>query len=139
MTDETPGTSGNRWEPTDAPTDLLSEPTAQAPAAEAPPAEAPATRPWLTTARTAVAGGAAAVLIAGGLGGFAIGRATADSDGAGGTDQQQGRPAGFDRDQDGDGPGFDGGRPPGGPDVGQLPEGQQPGAPSDDDADGSDT
>jgi hypothetical protein len=63
-----------------------------------------------------VAGGAAAVLLAGGLGGFALGRATA----GGGDDEsgrigQQGGPAGFDRSGHGEGPGggFGPGRPPG--------------------------
>jgi hypothetical protein len=54
---------------------------------------------WLTRARAVVAGGAAAVLLAGAFGGFALGRAT-----AGGSDDrvdQQGGPAGLDRDGDG--------------------------------------
>src|SRR3954447_13378363 len=81
--------SGNRWEPTDGATP---EPLETDPYVEPETAAAPAGRPtWLTRARAGVAAGAAAVLLAGGLGGFAIGRATAaDSDG--GRAGQQGVP-----------------------------------------------
>jgi hypothetical protein len=90
-----------------------------------------------------VAGGAAAALLAGGLGGFAVGRATA-GDGDDGRLGQNGVPTGFDRDGGGfrgdDGQGFQGG--PGGPQLGQQPGGQAPGMPGQDggqqDDDGSD-
>ena len=77
---------------------------------------------WVTRARAAVAGGAAAVLLVGGLGGFALGRATAGSEDTGVT-QRQGVPGGFDPDGDGEGPGLQGG-PGGGPMMGQAPDGQ---------------
>jgi hypothetical protein len=77
--------------------------------------------------RSALAGGAAAVLLAGGLGGFAIGRATAADGGAGQVDQQ-GVPTGFDHDDHG--PGY----PPG---EGFPAPGNQP--PATDAPDGSDT
>ena len=123
------GTSGNRWEPTDqAPPANPTAPQAQAQAQAQGQAQAPATEyavaepvargPWLTRARATIAGGAAAVLLAGGLGGFAVGRATADDGGV-----QQGGPAGFDRDGVGD-RGFIGGGP--GQGMGQGP-GQGPG------------
>jgi hypothetical protein len=57
------------------------------------------------------------VLLAGGLGGYALGRATAGPDG--GPANQRGVPTGLDRDGDG----FRGG--PGGPQLGQPPEGDQ--------------
>jgi hypothetical protein len=124
MSDESPGSSGNRWEPTDQ--------TGQPDRAHEPdhpdqPTAVSRRRSWLTRTRTAVAGGAAAVLLAGGLGGFAIGRATADPDGSSGVDRQ-GVPTGFDRDGDGRGPGGPTGQVPGGQD------GQQ-----DDGANGTDT
>jgi hypothetical protein len=122
MNDENSGASGNRWEPADRPDHPADQPTDVS-------AGASLRRTWLTRARTAVAGGAAAVLLAGGLGGFAIGRATAGSDGRGGADQQPGVPTGFDRDGDG--------RGPGGPTLGQLPDSQVPGGPGADDQDGS--
>ena len=139
-------TSGNRWEPTNP--DAPSETSAVQPTAAEAPAAVPPRRPtWLTRARAGVAGGAAAVLLAGGLGGFAIGRATAGP-GDGDVSRQQGVPTGFDRDGDGfregDGHGFPGG--PRGPQLGQLPDGSQvPGVPGQDDGtqddgtDGSDT
>ena len=75
---------------------------------------------WMTRTRVAVAGGAAAVLIAGSLGGFAVGRATA----GGGDDQprfdRQGVPSGFLG--EGTGP--------------QAPQGQPPRDDADDDQDG---
>jgi hypothetical protein len=65
------------------------------------------------------------VLLAGGLGGFAIGRATAGH--RDGPVNQQGVPTGFDRDG-----GFPGG--PGGPQLGQRPDdGQVPDMPGQDD------
>ena len=130
MSDETSPASGNRWEPTEQPTEPPTEqptdPATELPTAQVgwvPPhvpeyaeAEPVARTPWLTRARTAVAGGAVAVLIAGGLGGFALGRASA----GGGDDDvrpdQQGVPSGFDRDGDGFAPG-----------QGQPPDGQVPG------------
>src|SRR5438132_694355 len=98
--DETnqPVASGNRWEP-EAGTpaaEPLPPASPDAPAYE-PAAAAPARGPSrLTRARTAVAGVAAAALVAGGLGGFAIGRATAGSD-DGRIGQRNGVPTGFDR------------------------------------------
>jgi hypothetical protein len=138
MTEDNQGASGNRWEPTEPPTtDTASQadadpapPTSQVPvAAAAKPTER---RPWLSRARTAVAGGAAAVLLVGGLGGFAIGRATAGTGDDLGRTGQQGVPTGFDREGDG---GFTGGQDgqgqggPGGPMLGQQPDGQVPGMP----------
>jgi hypothetical protein len=126
MNDETSPSSGSRWEPadtpadlpTDVPTDVPPEPAEPTPVAVETTAAAPARRPtWLTRARGGVAAGAAAVLLAGGLGGFAIGRASAGSDDGPGT-RQQGVPTGFDREGDGAGPG--------GPMLGQLPDGQVP-------------
>ena len=77
MSDDTP-TSGNRWE------------TEQDPAAAAEPAF-PTEGPKPDRKRALVAAAAAAVLLAGvGLGGFAIGRATAD-DHDGRFEQQIGR------------------------------------------------
>jgi hypothetical protein len=127
MNDETPPASGNRWEPTDQPVQPVAAP---GPIPEYAVAEPVARTPWLSRARTAVAGGAAAVLIAGGLGGFAVGRATA----GGGDDQvrfdQQSGPPGFERDGDVDpddgGRGFDG-------------PGLAPGQGSDSDSDGTDS
>jgi hypothetical protein len=111
MDDENPPTSGSRWEPT--------EPAAETPAET--PAAAPPRRPtWLTRARAGVAGGAVAALLAGGLGGFGLGRATAgQDDGPGGG--RQGVTSGPDR---GDGS-------HGGP--GLAPGGQVPDRPGGDD------
>ena len=128
MTDQTPGSSGNRWEPTDQPTSQpsgqpgeqpLGQPTGPGPEYAEPVARAP----WLTRTRKVVAAGAAAVLLAGGIGGFALGRAAAggdDQDPLNRQSDQRGGPAGFDRDRDGDGRVF--------PDrgTGQMP-GQLPG------------
>ncbi|GAB3244683.1 hypothetical protein [Nocardioides dilutus] len=109
-----PDHSGNRWEPTDASTEPGDEPGHEPAAATMPPSSH--TSPF-TRARVVVAGVAAAVLLVGGVGGFAVGRATAgdeDWDGPG-NHQQVGFPpggAGFpgdldrDRDRDGDRPGF---------------------------------
>jgi hypothetical protein len=130
-----PAASGNRWEPTtpDAqpPTEPVDDPQANPYAATETTAAVPPSRPtWLTRARAGVAGGAAAVLLAVGLGGFAIGRATAGPDG--GSADQRGVPTGFDRDGDHGVPGGPGG--PGGPQLGQLPEGGQvPDMPGQDD------
>jgi len=106
MSDETPPVSGNRWEQAHQPVEPVLAYGVAEPSADAP---------WQTRARAVVAGGAVAVLLAGGLGGFAVGRAT-----AGGSDDrvdEQGGPAGFDR--DGDGRGF--GPAPG---SGQVPDSQ---------------
>jgi hypothetical protein len=117
MTDENADTSGNRWEPTGQATNQTTGGPTDG------PTETGVRRPWLTRARTAIAGSAAVVLLAGGLGGFAIGRATADTDGAGGADQRQGGPAGFG--QDGDRGGFPGA--PDGSQQGPPPDSQAPG------------
>jgi len=122
MTDEQTPASGNRWEPAgdQPPTETpaaISTDTAEAAQVERPPLH--------DRLRPAVAASVAAAAVVAGLGGFAVGRATADgSDGR--IDLQQ---VGFDRDgdDDGDGRGFgqDGGpqmAPPGGP-------GQQQGQP----------
>jgi hypothetical protein len=139
MSDETSPISGNRWEPGDGaePAQPAVEATEATEATGIPgtteaTAAPPSGRTWLTRARAGVAGGAAAVLLAGGLGGFALGRATAGADDGPGT-QQQGVPTGFDRDGDGRGG-------PGGPQLGQLPDGQVPGTFGQDDGgnDGSD-
>ena len=114
MTQTPPENSGNRWEPTpDQTADAGTQPE-QLPAyaadpsthpyVDAAPAPTPSRRPTRTQAW--LAGGAAAVLLAGGLGGFAVGQATAGDDDATRVDQQGG-PAGVDR--DGDGRGFQGG------------------------------
>lgn len=146
MNEENPTTSGSRWEPTpdaddaataevssptDQPSDLTSEqpaPADHAAYAETPP---PAGRSWPSRARAAVAGVAAAALVAVGLGGFAIGRATAGDGDEPGIQQvgfQQDGDSDGDRHGDGhgfgdrDGDGFEppeGGLPPGGP--GQVP------------------
>lgn len=69
-------------EPTDEPTARL-DPTPAAPAEpaaqEATPQQAPATARWRSPSRTAAAGAAVAALLVGGVGGFAIGHAAADS------------------------------------------------------------
>ena len=123
MTDEQTPASGNRWEPAgDEP--VTTETSAETPA-EAPVATPVERRPLRDRLRPAVAASVAAAAVVAGLGGFAVGRATADgSDGR--IDLQQ---VGFDRDGDGDGDGRgfgqDGGpqmAPPGGP-------GQQQGQP----------
>jgi hypothetical protein len=125
MSDETPPASGSRWEPTDQePTHQPVQPVQPAEPVPAYAVAEPAPRaPWLTRARTIVAGGAVAVLLAGGLGGFAVGRATAGDGGDRVGFDQQGGPAGFDR--DGDGHGFPAG--PGGqvPDRNGADDGQQ--------------
>jgi len=133
MTDEKPTASGNRWEPAD---DRSVDPSAEqsTETGVATPEPVPASRAWLSRTRTAVAGGAAAVLLAGGLGGFAIARATGDSEGPDGADQHQGVPTGMDQDGD-DGRSFDRGPGPGGPGPGPG----QPGDADDDGTDGSDT
>jgi hypothetical protein len=148
-----PQSSGNRWEPSGEaaeqmpPTKHDGEPVpAAAPARPAvcaapDPAALPASRStWWTRARAGVAGGAAAVLLAGGMGGFAVGRATA-GDGPDVRLGQNGVPTGFDPDGDG----LRGGGP-GGPQLGQLPDGGQPpglpgqdGGQQDDGSAGSDT
>jgi predicted lipid-binding transport protein (Tim44 family) len=152
QTPEPQGASGNRWEPTNAENEQPLEPAQQNPYAapyvpkNVPPfgspyvppygtgtetaAAAPSRPTWLTRTRAGVAGGAAAVLLAGGLGGFAIGQ------GAGGHEDgltnQQGVPTGFDHEDD---HGF-------GPGSGQVPgipgqdDGQQQ---NDDGTNGSDT
>src|SRR3954463_7519798 len=76
--------SGNRWEPAGEPAPDAGEihEAEAAPVAAGTAAAAPPSRPaWLTRARAGIAGGAVAALLAGGLGGFAIGRATAGTDG----------------------------------------------------------
>lgn len=93
MSDESTGASGNRWEP---------------PADQAETETQPH-RSWLTRARLAVAGAAVGVLVAGGVGGFAVGRATAEDGHGQGYSERQGVPSGFDR----DGQGFHGGPGPG--------------------------
>jgi hypothetical protein len=114
MNDENRPASGNRWEPAgDQSTDQSTETWV------ATPEPAPARRSWPSRTRTVIAGGAAAVLLAGGLGGFAIGRAVAGSQGPEGADQRQGVPTGFDRDGDHEGPGFEHGPGPGGPGLGE--------------------
>ena len=122
MSNETPPASGNRWEPTEEPTEEpTGQPTGQPterstelPSAQVgwvPPyvpedhvAEPVARKPRLTRARTAVAGGVAAALLVGGVGGLALGHAS----GGGGDDEvrfdRQGVPSRFD--EDGDGRGF---------------------------------
>jgi hypothetical protein len=101
-----PDHSGNRWEPADA----QAEQGNDEPAAAATPSASRTSR--FTPARAVVAGVAAAVLLLGGVGGFAAGRATAgDEEWDGPGDHQQvGFPpggAGFPGDRDGDdGPGF---------------------------------
>jgi len=132
MTDEKPTASGNRWEPAD---DRSVDPSAEqsTETGVATPEPVPASSTWLSRTRTAVAGGAAAVLLAGGLGGFAIARATGDSEGPDGADQHQGVPTGMDQDGDDDGRGFDRGPGPGGPGP------DRPGDSDDDGTDGSDT
>ena len=130
-----PASSGNRWEPTNPDAEphpeyaesyadpqpnpyVVTEATAGVP---------PSPPTWLTRARAGVAGGAAAVLLAGGLGGFAIGRTTAGHDD--GPADQQGVPTGFDRGGDDSLPGG-----PGGPQLGQRPDdGQVPDMPGQDD------
>ena len=134
MNDETehPGASGNRWEPGAPTPESTPEPTPEStpePTPE-PTAESASRWPWLSRARTATAGAAAAVLLVGGAGGFALGRTTADDGVDGRTDHQQGVPTGFDRDGDRGVPGGPMGQLPGG----QLPDGQQP-----DGDDGGDT
>lgn len=141
--DDQAQSSGNRWEPSGhaTPETGATEPTPAT--TETAAAGPPSRQPWVTRARAGLAGGAAAVLLAGGLGGFAIGRATA-ADGDGGRTAQQGVPTGFGRDGDHGGP--EGGGP-GGPQLGQMPDngqvpvrpGQEDGQHNDDGTDGSDT
>ena len=150
MTDEKPTASGNRWEPADDQSidrsiDQSADQSAEQSTEQstqqstgtwvATPEPVPASSTWLSRTRTAVAGGAAAVLLAGGLGGFAIARATGDSEGPDGADQHQGVPTGMDQDGDDDGRSFDRGPGPGGPGPGPG----QPGDADDDGTDGSDT
>lgn len=120
---EADDTSGNRWEPPSSSTPPVPVPV---------PVPVPAARSrrpsWLTGVRMALAGALAAVLLVGGVGGFALGRVTADDNG-GSTSDENGVPTGSDRDGDGDGrvP-----RGPGGP--GSVPDqrfGQGPGTGSD--------
>ena len=112
-------TSGNRWESPGV------EPPAGEPAPWTPYPSAPATPPdrqgsWWRRSQAGLAAAAAAVLVAAGLGGFALGRGTAD----GGHDDrtvQPGVPAGFSRDGGAfpAGPGVPSGAPPG---SGQVPD-----------------
>src|SRR4051794_17439325 len=88
MTNEEPIVSGNRWEPADV--ERSGQPT-EPPVAS--PEHAPARPPWLSRTRAAIAGAAAAVLVAGGLGGFAIGRTSAGSERPDGADQRHGVPS----------------------------------------------
>jgi len=100
-----PDHSGNRWETTGEPVD---ETAAHEPGV--PPATEPVARTSrFPRARAAGAGAAAAVLLVGGVGGFAVGRATAGDDRDGPADQQ----VNFQRDGDGfpGDRGFDGGGP----------------------------
>jgi hypothetical protein len=125
MTDDKPTVSGNRWEPADvANTDQSSESWV------ATPDPAPVRRAWLSRSRTAIAGVAAAVLLAGGLGGFAIARNSAGSEGPDGADQRQGvptdlGPGGGHGDGDGDRHGFERRPAPDGPGLDQEPPGPQ--------------
>jgi hypothetical protein len=129
MTDEQTPASGNRWEPTGA-EPAVAETTETAATAVPGPTERRSLRGRV---RPAVAASVAGAAVVAGLGGFAVGRATADGGGSG--DQQQvgffpgdgdghgdGDHHGFD--QDGDGGGF-----PGGPGGGQQlpPPGQEQG------------
>jgi hypothetical protein len=105
-----PDRSGNRWEPTDAPVEPGNEPGNEGTTAAIPPSSRAST---FTRARAVGAGVAAAVLLVGGVGGFAVGRATAgEEEGQGPGDHQQvGFPPGGDgfhgdRDGDDDGRGF---------------------------------
>jgi hypothetical protein len=121
MTDDKPTVSGNRWEPADVET---TDQSTESRVATSEPA--PARRAWLSRSRTAFAAGAAAVLLAGGLGGFAIARTSAGSEAPDGADQRQGIPNDFGPgghgDGDGDRHGF--GRGPA-PDLGQDPQAPQ--------------
>jgi hypothetical protein len=156
MTGTPPESSSNRWEPspdqTAAEQTSAHEAEATAPHGDQPvdpyaatyaePVAAPRSR-RPTRAQSLLAGGAAAVLLTGGVGGFAIGRATAADDGAGRVDQQ-GFSSGFDREGDDDDHGFQGGGPAVGPGEGFAPpDGQAPGMDGDDraaeDDDGSDS
>jgi hypothetical protein len=155
MSDDTAPVSGNRWEPADPPGEQVAEQAVEGaqPATPAPGYQphlglpeyavaGPAPRPTLLTrARAGIAGGAAVVLLAGGIGGFAIGRATA-GDGGQGVVDRQGVPTGFDRDGDGD-RGFQGGPggvpPNGSGSDGQPPSGQVPGSGADDNGQQSST
>jgi hypothetical protein len=134
MNDENPETSppsGSRWEPTEPQSAAQGGPEhPEQSEHSAPPAYAaapPAGRAsWITRTRSAVAAGAVAVLVAGGLGGFALGRASAGGDGDGARFDRQGVPSGFER-GDGDGRGL-----PGGPGL-APPNGQVPGSNGTDD------
>ena len=109
MTEETPA-SGNRWEPHgDEP---ATSPTTVPEAGQSMPVVVERRR-WRDRVRPAVAGAVAGTAIVTGVGGFAIGRATTDTEPSGGDQQQVGFVSG---DRDGDG-GFPGG-PDGGPDGG---------------------
>jgi len=135
--------SGNRWEPAGEPAPDAGEihEAEAAPVAAGTAAAAPPSRPtWLTRARAGIAGGAVAALLAGGLGGFAIGRAPAGTDGGPGT--RQGLPTGVDRDGRGPQGGLGGGPMTGQPpDGGQVPDmrGQDDGQQDDEATESSDT
>lgn len=112
-------TSGNRWEPVPTHEPVL-------PADSPRGAPTAATRSALGGSRAWLAGGAAAVLVAvlaAGLGGFALGHATAPAGDDAPSSVQQGDHRGFPGHGDGDGDG-DHGLPEGGPD-GVPPQGQQ--------------
>jgi hypothetical protein len=110
QTPHQPDRSGNRWETTGEPVD---ETAAHEPG-ESPANEAPARTSRFPRARVVGAGVAALVLLVGGVGGFAVGRATAGDDDWDGPGEHQrvGFPTdgdGFHGDRDGgddDGPGF---------------------------------
>lgn len=151
MTDENPTTSGSRWEPTE---DAAQPVAADGPADEAlnqpiptdlPPVAVanPTARRSRWTKGAGLAGAAAGLVLAGGVGGFALGHATAGpdfrdagfhgggfADGPGGFGHDRDGDHGglngqFDPDGDGEGPAFP---PPGAPQPnGTTPDGAAPG------------
>ena len=98
MDDDNPA-SGNRWEPTDPPTEPPTPEPAPAQLGWVPPsvteydAAPPPPTPRLTRARLAIAGGAAVVLMAGGVGGYALGHGSAGNGDDQGRSDRQGLPA----------------------------------------------
>jgi len=101
MTTEDPETppSGNRWEPTDPPPEQTTPEPAPAQLGWVPPsvpeydAAPPPQTPRRTRARLAMAGGAAAVLLAGGVGGYALGHGSAGNGDDQGRFDRQGVPS----------------------------------------------